>query len=594
MSRSKLRRLSACLALLTLPSAACRVDRNPGGAAATLDGLLREVWEFELEADPLFATSTGDTRYNDRLPDVSLEAERARADARRAFLATLEQVDRAALDAQRRISLDVQARDLRDRIAEYDLGGLLVPLTADDGFHISFAQLPAGMPFGTVADYDNYLARLRAFPGWIEQYIAVLREGLRTGNTMPRIVLEGYDVTMASHVVDDPAQSVFWAPFERMPAGMAAADQERLRVAGGDAIRSAVVPGYRTLLDFFRTEYIPGARTTLGASALPDGEAFYAHRIRRYTTLDLSAEEIHRIGLGEVERIRTEMEAIIRRVGFRGDFAAFLTFMRTDPRFYARTPEELLKQAGWITKRMDGQLPALFGRLPRQPYTVEPVPAHLAPKYTSGRYVGAPPSGTQPGTYWVNTYRLESRPLYNLEALSLHEAVPGHHLQIALSQELEGLPPLRRFTYHSAFGEGWGLYAERLGLDAGFYTDPYSDFGRLTYEMWRACRLVVDTGIHAMGWTRQQVIDYMASNTALPLHEVTTETDRYISWPGQALAYKLGELKIRELRVRAETALGAAFDVRGFHDAVLANGSVPLDVLEHVIDAWIAERRAAQ
>ncbi|MCI0434077.1 MAG: DUF885 family protein [Gemmatimonadetes bacterium] len=573
---------------------ACRVDENPTGQAQQLDALLTEIWEFELREDPLFATATGDARYNDRLSVATLEAERARAEARRGYLGRLEGIDRESLDTQRRISLDIQARDLRDAIAEFDLGGLLVPMTSDDGFHIEVAQIPAMMPFLTVADYDRYLTRLRALPDWFAQHIAVLREGLRTGVTMPRVVLDGYDVTMSSHVVDDAERSVFWTPFANLPAGVSTADADRLRAEGSAAILDAVVPAYRSLRDFFDTEYVPGARTTIGASDLPNGPEFYAHRIRRYTTLDLSADSIHRIGLAEVERIRGEMEAIIRRVGFRGDFAAFLAFLRTDPRFYARTPEQLLKEAAWIVKRMDGRLPSLFGRLPRQPYTVEAVPAHLAPKYTGGRYVNAPPGGTEPGRYWVNTFALESRPLYNLEALSLHEAVPGHHLQAALALELEGLPPIRRFIYHSAFGEGWGLYSERLGIEAGFYTDPYNDFGRLTYEMWRACRLVVDTGIHALGWTRQQVIDYLASNTALPLHEVQTETDRYISWPGQALAYKLGELTIRELRARAEQTLGARFDVRAFHYAVLANGSVPLDVLEDFIDRWIADQQAVR
>jgi uncharacterized protein (DUF885 family) len=306
----------------------------------------------------------------------------------------------------------------------------------------------------------------------------------------------------------------------------------------------------------------------------------------------MTAEEVHQIGLREVASLRGEMEAVIRKTGFEGDFAAFLKFLRTDPRFYAKTPEDLLKQASWIAKRMDGKLPALFKTLPRTPYTVEPVPEHLAPKYTTGRYVSPPWGSTQPGIYWVNTYKLESRPLYNLEALTLHEAVPGHHLQGSLSQEQEGLPNFRRFSYISAFGEGWGLYSEWLGLEAGFYTDPYSDFGRLTYAMWRACRLVVDTGVHAKGWTREQVMDHLASNTALPLHEVETETDRYISWPGQALSYRIGYLKIRELRTRAEKELAERFDVREFHDRVLVNGSVPLKVLEDEIAAWIGEKKS--
>jgi uncharacterized protein (DUF885 family) len=324
---------------------------------------------------------------------------------------------------------------------------------------------------------------------------------------------------------------------------------------------------------------------------MPGGSALYAYLIRHFTTVDLTADAVHEIGLAEVKRIRAEMDAVIAKSGFTGDFSSFLKFLRTDPRFYAKTPDELLERAAWIAKRMDGKLPSLFGKLPRQPYGVEPVPDDIAPKYTGGRYVGAPLDSTKAGRYWVNTYALPSRPFYTQEALTLHEAVPGHHLQIALTKELNGLPKFRRYAYVDAFGEGWGLYSERLGIEAGFYTDPYSDFGRLTYEMWRACRLVVDTGIHAKGWSREQAIDYLASNTALSIHEVTTETDRYIAWPGQALAYKMGELKIRELRKRAEDALGKRFDVRAFHDAVLANGTLTLPVLEARIDSFI---RAAQ
>jgi uncharacterized protein (DUF885 family) len=405
------------------------------------------------------------------------------------------------------------------------------------------------------------------------------------------VALAGYEATIRPHVVADPEQSAFWKPFTAFPSGVPASEHERLRAAGREAIREAVVPAYRSLLEFFTREYLPGARGTIGASELPDGRAYYAWLVKDYTTLDTTPEAVHRIGLGEVERIRREMDEVVRKTGFHGSFAEFLEFLRTDPRFYAKTPEELLKQAAWIAKRMDGKLPSLFGRLPRQPYGVEPVPDDLAPKYTGGRYVGAPLDGRRAGTYWVNTYALENRPLYTLESLTLHEAVPGHHLQGALSKELEGLPAFRRYSYVNAFGEGWGLYSERLGIEAGFYQDPYSDFGRLSYEMWRACRLVVDTGIHAMGWTRQRAIDYMAERTALSRHEITTEVDRYISWPGQALAYKMGELKIRELRTRAEKELGTRFDVRAFHDAVLANGSVPLDVLEAEIDAWIAAER---
>ena len=557
---------------------------------AAFESLLDDAWEYELQEDPFFATSVGDHRYDDRLPSVTAQDQTRRAEHRRASLASLAEIDRDSLNDQNRITYAILERDLRDRIGEFEFHAYLIPFTSDDGFHIEFARLPSNMPFNTAEDYANYIARLRAWPEFVSQNVDLLREGMRTGATMPRVVLEGYEVTMASHIVPRPEQSVFWAPFAPMPGTLQAAERERLAADGRAAIQEAVVPGYRNLLEFFNNEYTPKARTTIGASELPDGNLFYQHRVRLYTTLGLTPVEIHDLGQREVARIRAEMEAIMQEVGFGGDFSAFLSFLRTDPRFYARTPEQLLREAAWIAKRMDGALPSLFGKLPRLPYGVQPVPAHLAPKYTGGRYIPASPGGTQPGYYWVNTYALESRPLYTLEALTLHEAVPGHHLQIALAQELDGLPPLRRNIYHSAFGEGWGLYSERLGLEAGFYADPYSNFGRLTYEMWRACRLVVDTGIHALGWTREQAIRFMADNTALSLHEITTETDRYISWPGQALAYKMGELHIRELRTRAEEALGDRFDVRAFHDAVLANGSVPLDVLTDIVDKWIESR----
>ena len=556
---------------------------------ARLHALFDRVWEEQLEASPLLATYVGRHEYNDRLPSIT-PADLARYNERaKKALADLAAIDRSKLPPLEAVNYDIFRDQLRDAIANYELGDHQIPINADSGFHTGFARLPQDVPLVTVRDYENYIARLRAWPRLVSSQIDHMRAGLSRGMTVPRVTLEGYDTTIAAHVVDDPVRSVFWTPFEKFPSSVPAAEHERLRAAGRAAVVEGAIAGYRAFLDFFRTEYQPKARTSLGAYQLPDGRAYYAQKIREFTTLDLTPEEIHKKGLAEVERISAEMNAVMKSTGFEGDFAAFLRFLRTDPRFYVKTPEELLMHASRIAKRMDGKLPALFGTLPRLPYTVEPVPADLAPKYTTGRYVGAPYGSTQPGIYWVNTYKLESRPLYNLEALTLHEAVPGHHLQIALSQELGTLPNFRRFSYISAFGEGWGLYSEWLGIEAGFYTDPYSNFGRLTYEMWRACRLVVDTGLHAMGWTRQQAIDYMATRTALPLHEVTTEVDRYISWPGQALAYKLGELKIRELRARAETALGTKFDVRRFHDVVLGSGSVPLLVLEANVDAWIRQ-----
>jgi uncharacterized protein (DUF885 family) len=563
----------------------------PGASAAEgerLHDLLDEEWSLRLREDPLLATSVGVHDYDDRLPTVGREDLERRAAARRRFLERLEGIERASLGIQDRISYDMFARQLEGEIANYEFGGHYFPLNADSGFHISFAWLPRQVPLRTVGDYERYIARLEAFPDLMGQYIALLRDGLRRGFSLPRVVLEGYDVTIESHVAPNVTDSVFHSPFQSFPNSVHAEARAALRDAGERAIRDAVIPAYRSFLTFMREEYRPRARTSTGASDLPEGRRYYEHLVRHFTTLDVTPEEVHERGLLEVKRIRTEMDAVIQEIGFQGSFDEFLEFLRTDPRFYAESAEELLKEAAWIAKRMDGRLPSLFKTLPRQPYDVQPVPDEIAPKYTAGRYVGASRDGTEAGHYWVNTYALQSRPLYALEALTFHEAVPGHHLQNALRQELEGLPAFRRFGGVGAYGEGWGLYSERLGLEAGFYTDPYSNFGRLTYEMWRACRLVVDTGLHAFGWTRQQAIDYLASHTALSRHEVTTETDRYIAWPGQALSYKMGELKIRELRERAEERLGTDFDIREFHEVILGNGPVPLTVLDELVEAHIA------
>jgi uncharacterized protein (DUF885 family) len=582
------RRLSifVTLALLALPIFAA-------DDVAKLHDLFNRTWETRLRESPMFATSVGRHEYDDRLSSVTPADLERRHEYSKGVLAELATIDRSKLPPAEIVNYDMFKQQLENGIRSYDLGDYQIAFTADSGFHTGFSRLAQEMPMATVKDYENYISRLKAWPRYVREEIALMRMGLKRGMTVPRATLDGYDHTMSAHVVDDVTKSVFWRPFEKFPSTVPASEGERLRQAGRTAVMDGAVAGYRELLEFFTKEYLPGARTTLAASDLPNGRAYYALKIKEFTTLDLTPEEIHKIGLSEVDRIAGEMNAVMKQVGFQGDFAAFLQFLRTDPRFYAKTPEELLMRAAWIAKEMDGKLPSLFKTLPRLPYTVEPVPPDIAPKYTSGRYVGPAEGSTQPGIYWVNTYKLDSRPLYNLEALTFHESVPGHHLQISLSRELSDLPNFRRYSYNSAFGEGWGLYCEWLGLEAGFYKDPYSNFGRLTYEMWRACRLVVDTGIHSMGWTRQQAIDYMATRTALPLHEVETEVDRYISWPGQALAYKLGELKIKELRKRAEQALGTRFDVRAFHDVVLGSGAVPLGVLEANVDRWIAAQKVS-
>lgn len=579
--------VAASVMALVVAGQSCRSARTED--ATRLHALFAKEWEYRLQQNPLLATSVGDHRYNHQLPDFSLAAAERSFGYYQELATELAAIAPDELNDQDRVSFDVFSVELRRNLDAYETGSYLMPVNADSGFHVYFPRLGGEVPLRNVKDYENYIARMRAWPEASEGLIALMREGLRRGMTPPAVTMAGFEQTISAHIVEDATQSEMYGAFRQFPPGVPADQHERLRNEGNAAIREAVIPGYRQLYQFFVDEYLPGCRTTLAAYDLPGGEDFYAREVRYYTTLPLSVDAIHETGLREVARIQTEMETVIRRTGFRGSFADFVRFLREDPRFYAKTPEDLLQRAAWICKRMDGRLPAFFGRLPRQPYTVEPVPDAMAPKYTAGRYVEAPQGGTKGGIYWVNTYALPTRPLYALEALSLHEAVPGHHLQIALAAEMEDLPPFRRSVYFPAFGEGWGLYSEWLGLEAGFYTDPYSDFGRLSYEMWRACRLVVDTGVHAKGWTRQEVIDYLANHTALSLHECTTEADRYISWPGQALAYKIGELKIKELRARAERELGSRFDLRAFHDALLRNGSVPLTTLEAVVARHIEE-----
>ncbi|MFZ6026672.1 MAG: DUF885 domain-containing protein [Chloroflexota bacterium] len=548
--------------------------------------LLADDWDAQMQADPLFATDTGDHRFDDRLPRVDEAAMAQRLQELRAFVQRLKVIDRAALPSAERLNYDIFDRLLSNEIGMLEFHAYRMPLSKAGGFHISFPELYRMMPMETLADHQSYIARLRAFRQYVDDHLEVMRAGLDEGQIPARATLLGLEETIRPHLVDDPIQSQLYTPFRQFPAGIAAQDAAALSAAGAAAIRESVVPGYAALLAFLEKEYLPAARQTIAASDLPDGRSYYQHCIRYHTALDLSPEAIHQTGLEEVQRIRTEMQEVIRQVNFDGDFQAFVEFLRTDPRFYVTTPEALLEKTALILKRMDGELPRLFKTLPRMPYGIRPIPDYAAPGNTTAYYQPGAGDGTRAGSYYVNTYDLKSRPLYEMEALSLHEAVPGHHLQIALQQELD-LPPFRRFRWFNSYIEGWALYAERLGIGNGFYTDPYSNFGRLSYEMWRACRLVVDPGIHALGWTRQQAIDFMAEHTSLTLRNITNEVDRYIAWPGQAVAYKLGEIKIRQLRSRAEQALAAEFDLRQFHDVILTSGAVPLDVLEEMVETWI-------
>ena len=552
-----------------------------------------KVWQARLQDDPLMATRAGVNKYNDRLPDESLANQKKRHQQNLAWRKELQQFDRKKLSRKQQTNYAIFARLLNDSISESEFETYLIPITNRWGFHIAFPTLAKRTPFKTVKDYEDYIARLKAFRNYAGQHIKLMRLGIEKGMVLPSVVLKQYREPIETHIVQNPTKSLLYQPFLKFHESISAGDQKRLQAAGQAAIREGVVPGYQDFLQFMEKEYVPAARGSLGASALPRGRDYYRFVTRKFTTLDITPEEVHARGMSEVKRIRQEMAKVIQKTGFEGDFAGFVKHLRTDPKFYPKTAEELMKEVAYILKKMDGELPKLFKTLPRTPYGIRKVPDYIAPQTTAAYYMSPPGDGSKGGFYYVNTYNLKSRPLYNLEALSLHEAVPGHHLQLALQQELE-LPNFRRFASFTVFVEGWALYSERLGLEVGFYQDPYSDFGRLTYEMWRALRLVVDTGIHYMGWTRQQAIDFMAENSALSIHNIQAEVDRYISWPGQALGYKIGELKIRELRKEAEQRLGERFDVREFHEVVLGGGSMPLAILEENVKRYIERERAAK
>ena len=476
---------------------------------------------------------------------------------------------------------------LKDKIDYYKFEQFLNPLLSDSGFHSSLNYQIR--PLNNYWEVKEYLKKLNSLPEFVNQHFVNLREGLDKGVSQPKVIFKGYESTYNDHIVDDFTKSSFYKPFQNLQVNLNQTQKDSVLTAAKIAIEKRVIPEFKRIKAFFETEYLPKTRTTLGVSETPNGAAYYKNRIDFYTTsTQYSADDIHQIGLKEVARIKAEMEKIIKDLNFEGSFADFFNFLRTDKQFYATSPKELLMIARDMAKRADAQLPKFFKTLPRKPYGVAPVPDAIAPKYTGGRYVGTSKNSTEPGYYWVNTYDLPSRTLYTLPSLTVHEAMPGHHLQGSLNNELgDSIPIFRRNLYLSAYGEGWGLYSEFLADEMNMYTTPYEQFGKFTYEMWRACRLVVDTGIHAKGWTREQVVKYMSENTALSLHEINTETDRYISWPGQALSYKIGELKIRELRKKAEAELMDKFDIRDFHEIVLEQGTVTLAILEERVNNYI-------
>lgn len=504
-------------------------------------------------------------------------------------LIRLAKIDVIFLSETESISLKLLNFQLQDTIDYFEFEMYLNPLLSDSGFHTNFSFMVR--PFQNYEQVKDYLTKLNAIPSRVSQFLPLLREGLEKGVSQPSVIFNGYESSYNDHIVESFEKSYFYQPFNNLPKTLTSTQKDSVLIAAKVAITTNVIPQFKLVKTFFEDEYFPKTRTSIGISETPNGNAYYQNRINYYTTsTQYSADDIHSIGLQEVARIKTEMEKIISELNFQGSFSEFLNFLRTDPQFYATSPEQLLMIARDMAKRADEQLPRFFKTLPRKPYGVAPVPDAIAPKYTTGRYVGTSKNSTDPGYYWVNTYDLSSRPLYVLPSLTVHEAVPGHHLQSSLNLELgDSIPQFRKDTYLSAYGEGWGLYCEFLAEEMGMYTTLYEQFGKLTYEMWRACRLVVDTGIHAKGWTREQVIAYMAENTALSIHEINTETDRYISWPGQALSYKIGEIKIRELRKKAEIELGSSFDIREFHEVVLEQGTVTLSILENRVNNYIED-----
>ncbi|HEY0197356.1 MAG TPA: DUF885 family protein [Rhodanobacter sp.] len=519
---------------------------------------------------------------NDRLDDVDAASQQRRLDYWQDVLRKLDGIDVAQLSPANQVNYAVYREQIGNFIADQRFMNWQMPFNSDSAFWSDIGYELGADHLRTVDDYRKYLDRLAQIPAYFDQQIDNMRAGLQRGFSVPREVLKGRDVSIASVAeLQDPTRSDFYEPFNHLPASIAADEAQQLQGQAVRRIRDGVIPAYAKLLAFFRDDYAPHARTTLAAEAMPDGQAFYRQQIHEYTTLDLSPDAIHQIGLEQVAKIHAQMLDTMRDSGFKGDFPQFLQFLRSDPQFYAKTADELLMRSAWVAKEVDGQVSHYFGHLPRERFTIEPVPDAIAPYYTSGR--------GGPDVYLVNTYDLPSRPLYNMPALTLHESYPGHALQLELAEEDHSQPEFRRNSYISAYGEGWGLYSEFLGNEMGIYKTPYQRFGFLSYQMWRACRLVVDTGIHHLGWTRQRAIDFLTVNTALSDREIANEVDRYISWPGQALSYELGYLKILELRARAEKALGTKFDIRRFHDTVLSTGSVPLPVLEQRIDRFIAE-----
>jgi len=583
----------ALFLLIAASAAQAAAPVAPATPEARLHELFESEWERGLRENPLLATYLGDHRYDDRWPDASPGALAKSHAGDVAVLETLKALPTSQLTGEDPLNKELFGRMYRDSVDAYAWGLQYLPMNQRDGVQTA-ADMAELIQFATVKDYTNWIARLDGLDTFVDQTIALMREGMRRGLVQPRVIMQRVPDQIAKQIVADPTASPFYRPFREMPAAIPAAEQERLRAAGRDTIARSVVPAFERLKTFVVEEYLPASRDTVGIWDTPGGEAWYQKRIAWFTTTDLTADEIHEIGLKEVARIRGEMQKIIQQVGFQGSFQDFLQYLRTDPKFRYTDPERLLEAYRAMSKRIDPMLPQYFGRLPRMPYGVRPIPMESAPDTTTAYYQGPALDGTRAGYYYVNLYKPEERPTYEIPVLTIHEAVPGHHLQIALAQELGSLPKFRRDFEATAFVEGWALYSESLGEEMGLYADPYDKFGQLTYEMWRAVRLVVDTGMHHKRWTRDQAIQFFKENAAKTELDIVNEVDRYIAWPGQALAYKIGELRIKQLRAEATAKLGPAFDIRQFHDVVLGSGPLPLDVLEANVKRWVKESASAK
>ncbi len=579
----KLSKMSA--GVLILSGLFCASSAIANQASEQFTQLLDEHWQTANKEQIFFRKDPDAFRMKGKLPEMSAHGRERRSKYNNELLSRIKNIDVMQLSAADQVTYRLFKYEREAEAKSYQFQDHLYPLTYYSGFHSYFAGAPANMSFLTEQDYRNYLISLADYPRYNQEHIVDLKQAIAVGHTHYCESFKAYEKSISKHLVDNVEDSVFYAPLLNMPKAISAAQQTKYRQQVKTLISDTVLPEYQAFYDFFTKEYMTNCRTTAGISSVKGGDDYYQYLIEYYTTTQLSADEIHQTGLDEVARIRKEMQQIIKQVGFKGEFKDFIQFLRTDEQFYTDNALDMLEKASYITRKMAAQLPKWFSVLPRQTFDIKSSPNGGA------YYVASDGSGTTSGTYFLETKDLASQPLYTLEALTFHEAEPGHHFQSAIAQEVD-MAEFRKTLYHAAYGEGWGLYSERLGKEMGFYQDPYSDFGRLTYEAWRACRLVVDTGIHAKGWTRQQAIDYLAENTALSMADVIGQIDRYISWPAQALSYKIGEIKIRQLRAKAEQALGNKFDVRAFHDQMLKNGSLPMALLEELTMDWIKQQKS--